>query len=885
MSNNTLKIGQMNVRKKSQLTELVVLAKSKGFDILLLSDVTPSGSLNGNDTPYIHNLNGFFDAAIIILNTNIEFSIINTKPSLVHILLTELNLHIKSVYIRPRESGLNTFDDLISEVRSTNDKTLISGDVNARHRSVGDKLTDNRGEELLNNIITHGWTIINQTTEPSFSAAQGTSLVDWSFISHQVEEATTSCIDPDFDGMSDHRMTSLTFITQINIPTHNTIIPKISTKKFLKEIAIRTKNTNINEWYTHYTDSIKAATFNTEIKARPTYWTPELIKTKNRLNKEKYKINKQKLPTDSTQSLHWQEANKLFKALLKQAIEEHYETELRTEKDIYSKLRAQKTDHLKSLSIEGVITTDGKQIAQHVLSNFFPSDTEHPTSTITTDTPDEEPFTMIELKRALDTFGPGKAPGEDGISSITLKAWFNQDNEYMLELMNHWYLNKIFPAQMKDTKIILIRKQQNNDHTVKNTRPIGLLNVISKIYEKLLDNRLKYHLFKNNIIVNNQHGFRPQHSCIDPLNEILRNIKQNRGKFTSVISMDIAGAFNNITHLSIIKALARTNWHKNNIEIIKSYFTDRTVSITVNKIKTTWPMNRGVVQGSKLSPTLFILGINGAIDALNKLAEAHKDSCEILVTAYADDVSIVITNVNSHRENETWAQLCFATFSQELKLLGLELQTQKTQLLNVDPITLDLPFILNNQTIKSTTTIKILGVIFDKNITFEPHLKYVINKTNSTVNKLSSFIYRYKRRDRTIYKKIIISVIATKISYASSIWLNNSMNAPLRQLNKTLLNMVTGAWRTSGYASSIVLLPTLPIFWLTKIQARRETAVYEGKFNDKRIIRRNFDYTKFYHPKYTHDIKQAGFITTAGQLSQLLTNLSFFTDGSKYHED
>ena len=61
---------------------------------------------------------------------------------------------------------------------------------------------------------------------------------------------------------------------------------------------------------------------------------------------------------------------------------------------------------------------------------------------------------------------------------------------------------------MKDTIIKPIYKN-NNIQLITNYRPISLLPQISKIFEKIIYNRLSNFIHKNNIINNNQYGFIP----------------------------------------------------------------------------------------------------------------------------------------------------------------------------------------------------------------------------------------------------------------------------------------------------------------------------------------------------------------------------------------
>ncbi|GBN61938.1 hypothetical protein AVEN_186336-1 [Araneus ventricosus] len=88
-------------------------------------------------------------------------------------------------------------------------------------------------------------------------------------------------------------------------------------------------------------------------------------------------------------------------------------------------------------------------------------------------------------------------------------------------------------------------------------RPISLLPTIGKVLEKLMTQRLTYHLESTNSLNDRQHGFREGKSVDTAINELLRKIKTARrdGKHVLVLSIDIKGAYDNLQHRAILKSL------------------------------------------------------------------------------------------------------------------------------------------------------------------------------------------------------------------------------------------------------------------------------------------------------------------------------------------
>jgi hypothetical protein len=85
-----------------------------------------------------------------------------------------------------------------------------------------------------------------------------------------------------------------------------------------------------------------------------------------------------------------------------------------------------------------------------------------------------------------------------------------------------------FPEKWKHAKIIAIGKPGKDKKCPLNYRPISLLSVVGKIFEKLIKTRLNSHIESMNIIPNIQFGFRPKHSTS---HQIFRIIKYIKSKF------------------------------------------------------------------------------------------------------------------------------------------------------------------------------------------------------------------------------------------------------------------------------------------------------------------------------------------------------------------
>ena len=166
-----------------------------------------------------------------------------------------------------------------------------------------------------------------------------------------------------------------------------------------------------------------------------------------------------------------------------------------------------------------------------------------------------------------------------------------------------------------------------------NYRPVSLTSHIIKIYERVLRKRLVAHLESNNLLCNQQHGFRSGHSCLTQLlhhfDDILVNLMD--GKDTDSIYLDYAKAFDKVDHTLLVKKLHKYGVHPKLIKWIESFLSDRTQNVVVDgHMSSSAHVISGVPQGTVLGPILFLIFINDITDCITSST----------IRCFADDTRI-----------------------------------------------------------------------------------------------------------------------------------------------------------------------------------------------------------------------------------------------------
>ena len=147
---------------------------------------------------------------------------------------------------------------------------------------------------------------------------------------------------------------------------------------------------------------------------------------------------------------------------------------------------------------------------------------------------------------------------------------------------------------------------------LENYRPISVLPVVPKIFEKAVFNQLYEYVNDNNLLTSCQSGFRSLHSTLSALLEAANHWSVNidRGLLNGVIFIDLKKAFDTIDHEVILRKLSCYGVTEAGLGWFKSYLTNRELqqSCLVNgELSSSSHINCGVPQGSIIGPILFLI--------------------------------------------------------------------------------------------------------------------------------------------------------------------------------------------------------------------------------------------------------------------------------------
>ena len=147
--------------------------------------------------------------------------------------------------------------------------------------------------------------------------------------------------------------------------------------------------------------------------------------------------------------------------------------------------------------------------------------------------------------------------------------------------------------------------------TAKNYCPVSLLSAVSKVFEKLVNNRNFDRPEKCGLFSYFQYVFRSSRLTADLLTVVSDRIARvfNRSGAARVVALDISKAFDRVWHANLLHKLVRN--FRPDIWLISSFLSNRQLQVVLDgKSSQEYPVNAGVAQGSILGLTLFLLTIH-----------------------------------------------------------------------------------------------------------------------------------------------------------------------------------------------------------------------------------------------------------------------------------
>lgn len=335
------------------------------------------------------------------------------------------------------------------------------------------------------------------------------------------------------------------------------------------------------------------------------------------------------------------------------------------------------------------------------------------------------------------------------------------------------------PDDLKTARVVPLYKKDDK-LSVGNYRPVSILNVISKILEKVVYDQVESYFKDNKLLYKFQSGFRSGFStdtCLIHLTDFIR-YENDKGNIVGMVMLDLQKAFDTVDHSILLMKLRASGLSDGVLNWFKSYLSDRNQLVDVSgTFSSKASITCGVPQGSILGPLLFLIYVNDMSAVVKNKLLLYADDSGILVSgksvldvekALTDDMNLVSQWLIDNKLSLHLGKTESIVFGSKQKL-----RSQSS-----------IDISCNGTPIASTSSVKYLGITLDQNLSFCSMAESLLKKANSRLK----FLYR-KKDFLTLHTKklLVMSLIQCHYDYACSVWYN-SITQTLRNKLQTCQN-------------------------------------------------------------------------------------------------
>ena len=222
-------------------------------------------------------------------------------------------------------------------------------------------------------------------------------------------------------------------------------------------------------------------------------------------------------------------------------------------------------------------------------------------------------ITLKDFKLALNKFSSNTSSGPGGVPVYFLKN-LNENCHYILSIIfNQFIKYNYFPKEWKTALVTPLYKNSGDIIDIKSYRPISVTNIFSRIFERIMANRLEKYLKGINFISKHQHGFQRGKNTLTNVLETYNFVTSefDKGESVDVLYIDFEKAFDKVDIGILLNKLLFIKTPYYILNWLTNFLLNRRQRVRVRgAVSDEVVVKSGVPQGCVISPLLFAVYVN-----------------------------------------------------------------------------------------------------------------------------------------------------------------------------------------------------------------------------------------------------------------------------------
>ncbi|GBN65330.1 putative RNA-directed DNA polymerase from transposon X-element [Araneus ventricosus] len=383
----------------------------------------------------------------------------------------------------------------------------------------------------------------------------------------------------------------------------------------------------------------------------------------------------------------------------------------------------------------------------------------------------------------------------------------------LLFLFNRIWTEQKYPSQSHEATLIPILKPGEDSSNPLNYRPIALISCLCKTLERMVNARLVFELEKQGYISSLQSGFRKGRSTFDNLVLLetqIRNAFVRRNHLVSIF-FDIEKAYDRTWRYGILLTLFNFGFRGNLPIFLGNFLSHRTLRVRMrNFYSNHFIQAEGVPQGSVLSVTLFIVHLSQILHHLPSYVHGSLYVDDLQISCQGSNMNMIERQLqNAVNKLVAWCDNNGHT------ILFFAEKSRCVHFCRKRNVHLDPNIQIRNAPIPVVNEIRFWGVIFDRKVSFLPHIFHLRKKCERSLNILKVLSRTSWGADRTSLLRVYQAVIFSSIDYGCMVYgcARPTVLMRLDTIYDSALRICSGAFRTSPIEILYVISPQGHIFF------------------------------------------------------------------------